>query len=325
MPKAPDSKKILLLMLKTLMENSDEKHRYNANALIQAVEDEGMTIERKAVYNNIKVLQEMDFDIIYSREAPAGWYMASRDFELPELKLLVDAVQISKFITAKKSDELVKKLGKLASTDEAKQLNRQVYATEQVKSDNEFIFYNVDTIQGALAEGKKISFKYYQWDVSKKLVAKNGGSAYVVSPWTMIWDDENYYLIAFDSVAGFIKFYRVDKMKDILVMDEKREGREEFEALDLAGFAKRTFGMFGGKTTYVTLECENDLIGVMIDRFGTDAMIAEVDENHFRITIDVSISGQFYGWLVGLGPGVKIKDPEWVRDEFKERLRSMFL
>ena len=200
-----------------------------------------------------------------------------------------------------------------------------MYATEQVKTDNEFIFYNVDTIQSALAEGKKISFKYYQWDVSKKLVAKNGGSAYVVSPWTMIWDDENYYLIAFDSVAGFIKFYRVDKMKDILVIDEKREGSEEFEALDLAGFAKRTFGMFGGKTTYVTLECENDLIGVMIDRFGTDAMIAEVDENHFRITIDVSISGQFYGWLVGLGPGVKIKDPEWVRDEFKERLRSMFL
>ena len=249
--------------------------------------------------------------------------MGSRKFELPELKLLVDAVQSSKFITVKKSRKLIKKLESLASVSEAKQLQRNVYITNRNKTLNESIYYNVDKIHDAILSDAKIRFVYYKWNTDKELIPRNNGNPFVVSPWALTWDDENYYLLAYDGESGIVKHYRVDKMRSIGLLKEKREGKAEFADFDMASFAKITFGMYGGKREHVTLECENNLIGAILDRFGTDVIIQKTDREHFRIRQEVSVSGQFFGWLVGLGAGVRIVSPQNVVDAMEHRLEEM--
>lgn len=249
--------------------------------------------------------------------------MGSRKFELPELKLLVDAVQSSKFITVKKSRELIKKLESLASVSEAKQLQRNVYITNRNKTLNESIYYNVDKIHDAILSDVKIRFIYYKWNTDKELIPRNNGNPFVVSPWAQTWDDENYYLLAYDEESGIVKHYRVDKMRSIGLLKEKREGKAEFADFDMASFAKITFGMYGGKREHVTLECENNLIGAILDRFGTDVIIQKTDREHFRIRQEVAVSGQFFGWLVGLGAGVRIVSPQNVVDAMEHRLEEI--
>ena len=318
-----EGKMRLLIILDTLIKKSDYTNRFSAQDLIVEVESYGYKAERKAVYDDIAAIKEMGYDVIYTRESPSGWYIGERDFEIPELKLLIDAVQVSKFITANKSRVLISKICGLAGGNEAKALHRQVYVTGRVKTDNERIFYNVDAIQDAMQHNKKIRFRYFAWDINKKKVPKHDGHTISISPWALTWDDENYYMLGFDEFAGIIKHYRVDKMDSITVTRNDRAGSREFSSIDMTAFAKRTFGMFGGKTENVMLECENSLIGAIIDRFGTDTIIAPSDEEHFRVRSEVTVSGQFYGWLVGLGPGVRIVAPQYIADEFRERLKSM--
>lgn len=323
MAKVTEGKIRLLIVLKTLTEKSDYHNRFSAQALISAVEDAGYKAERKAIYDDIAAIKEMGYDVIFTKERPAGWYIGQRTFELPELKLLIDAVQSSKFITKKKSTEMIKKIGSLAGEGDAKALRRQVHVAGRVKTDNERIFYNVDAIQEALRENRKIRFRYFVWDINKKKVAKHDGKAIEISPWALTWEEENNYMLGFEALAGIIKHYRVDKMENIQVSCDKREGSREFGQIDMSAFAKRTFGMFGGKTETVMLECENNLIGAILDRFGTDVIIVKSDEEHFCVQNEVTVSGQFFGWLVGLGPGVRIKAPKTVAEEFRKRLKAM--
>lgn len=320
MAKVVTSKLRTLYIMDALLEKSDSEHRLSTQDLLATLSANGIDVERKSIYDDLETLGEWGMDIIYTKEKPAGYYLGSRKFELPELKLLVDAVQSSKFITEKKSRELIKKLEGLASENEAKQLHRQVFIANRIKTQNESIYYNVDKIQEAIMANQNISFTYYKWNTDKELIARNGGNPFIISPWSLTWDDENYYMIGFDELSGLVKHYRVDKMQKINLTGDKRTGEAEFDKFDLAKFAKSTFGMYGGKHETVTLECENNLIGAILDRFGTDVIVVKTDDDHFSMRHEVAVSGQFFGWVVGLGSKAKITGPEYVVEEFKSWL-----
>ncbi len=319
-----NSKLKILYIMKALIEESDEDHVLSSVDLNMILKRHGLSADRKTIYNDIETLREFGLDILQNIGGNhAGYYIGSRDFELPELKLLVDAVQVSKFITSKKSKELIEKLEKLAGKNDAKQLQRNVFIYNRPKAGNETIYYNVDQIHKAILEDKKITFQYTEWTVKKQLVPKKSGQYYVVSPWSLTWDDQNYYLIAYDEEANLIKHYRVDKMKYAEVLTETRLGKEQFKDFDLAAFAKKTFGMYGGRDETVTLVCHNDLAGVMIDRFGKDTMLIPEGEEHFRINVLVSVSPQFFGWVTGLGSKVYIDGPRNVKEGYREYLEKI--
>ena len=267
---------------------------------------------------------EFGIDIVQAKGgAKQGYYVGSRDFELPEVKLLVDAVQSSKFITAKKSRELIGKIEKLVSENEAKQLQRNVFIFNRIKTENETIYYNVDCIHSAISANRQIKFQYSEWNIEKELAPKKGGQYYIVSPWELTWDDENYYLIAYEETSDKIKHYRVDKMRNTAELDQQRMGKNQFVDFDLASYAKKTFNMYGGKERKVSLVCDNSMIGVMIDRFSQEITVVREDEEHFRINVDIFISPQFFGWITGLGTGVRIDGPLDVKKDYKVFLENV--
>jgi predicted DNA-binding transcriptional regulator YafY len=320
---AEQSRKMsLLTLLQLLLKKTDEDHLLNASQIGELLEQEGISVDRRTIYKAIDSLTEFGIDIIQKKGSNSGYYVGSREFELPELKLLVDAVQASKFMTAKKSEELIKKLENQTSEYKARELNREVFIRNRMKTENEKIFYNVDDIHEAMNRDRQITFRYGEWTVEKRLVPRKNGALYRVSPWALSWDDENYYLIAYDREAGKIKHYRVDKMTEIKVLDQSRFGKEEFANFDLASYTKKTFGMFGGEEAKVTLLCHNRLVGVMIDRFGTDMTLFRADEGHFRIIVPVQVSPQFYGWVLALGRDVVIEGPVHVRTAYRRYLQD---
>ena len=271
-----------------------------------------------------KYLKEFGFDILQKKSrTDGGYYLASRDFELAELKLLVDAVQASKFMTEKKSRELIKKLEKLVSRHQAGQLQRQVFVTGRVKTANERNYYNVDTIYKAIDDNVKISFVYLEWNEKKELVPRKGGNTYEVSPWALIWEDENYYLAAYDEEAGIVKHYRVDKMGQVELTDKYRIGRDVFEQKNPAEYMKQTFGMYGGEEETVTLRIDKSLIGVIIDRFGKETDIRKHADGTVTARIKVAVSRQFFGWLAGLGSGAGIISPVPVRNKYVDWLQQI--
>ena len=250
----------MLYVMKTLLEQTDEEHVMSSYDLEKVLLSYGLKADRKTIYSDIETLEEFGLDIVSVKGGvKPGWYIASRDFELPELKLLVDAVQSSKFITEKKSMELISKIEKLAGAHEAKYLQRNVYIYNRIKAGNETIYYNVDSIHEAILFNRQIKFQYSEWNMEKELVLKRGGEYYEVSPWALTWDDENYYLIAYEESSDKIKHYRVDKMKNTAMTEEERAGREKFEDFDLASFSKKTFGMYGGRDERISLICEKRL------------------------------------------------------------------
>lgn len=316
MPKSEKQKQKLLYIAKYLMEQTDQNHAVSTPKLIEHLNSQGIKAERKSIYNDIDTLNDFGMDIIRSEEHRGAYMLASRPFELAEVKLLVDLVQSSKFITEKKSRELIGKLETLVSNYDAKAMGRQVEIIGRSKTNNENIYYNVDMVHTAISQNVKIQFHYFDWDIHKKMKLRRGGAIYEVSPWKLTWDDENYYLLAFDEEANQIKFYRVDKMLDVILTEEHREGKESFEKLDMAEFSKKTFGMFAGRETTVRLLCDNSLIGVIVDNFGTEVALRKEDDTHVIARMDVVVSSQFFGWLAGLGDRVKIISPEDVREEY---------
>ncbi len=236
---------------------------------------------------------------------------------------MIDVIQSSKFITQTKSRELITKIKKFVSEYQARQLQRQVFINDRVKNMNESVYYNVDDIYTAINDNRKIRFKYYKWSIEKKLIARHNGDWFVVSPWALTWNDENYYLVGFDSKAGKIKHYRVDKILRIQMSKEEREGKEHFQKLDMADYAKKSFGMFGGKEQTVKLLVHNSLAGVIIDRFGKDIMMIPEDEQYFTVNVDVHISRQFLGWVFSLGEQVRILKPDEVVVEMKKEIKRL--
>lgn len=320
MPRSEKQKLKLLYIAQYLMEKTDEEHTVTTADIIAYLAANQISAERKSIYTDIDMLIDYGMDIVKFSGKPGGYKLVSRKFELAELKLLVDAVQSSKFITTKKSRELIGKLETLCSKNEARQLHRQVVVTNRNKTVNENIYYNVDMIYNAIAENVKVKFQYFEWTVNKEMKLRRGGQYYVVSPWLLTWDDENYYLIAYDSEKEMIKHYRVDKMLKIELSCEKREGKKEFEHFDIAAYSRKTFGMFAGEEETVTLCCEESMTGVLIDRFGTEVAMRPKDETHILVRVNVAVSRQFFGWITGLGAAVRIVSPERTVLEYQQYL-----
>ena len=323
MPKSEKQKLKLLYITQYLMEKTDENHIATTTALIDYLASNGSTAERKSIYTDIELLIDYGLDIVKVKGRPAGYQLVSRQFELAELKLLVDAVQASKFITSKKSRELIGKLETLCSKKEARQLHRQVVVTNRTKAVNENIYYNVDQIYSAIAGNVKIRFLYFEWNVKKEMQLRHDGAFYEVSPWLLTWDDDNYYLIAYDDESRMIKHYRVDKMLKLSLSDKKRQGKEQFENFDIAAYSKKTFGMFAGEEKMVTLSCKTNLIGVIIDRFGNEASLRENREGFVLVRVKVAVSRQFFGWLTGLSDAVKIVGPKETAEEYRSYLEEI--
>ncbi len=321
MAKSSSQKLKILYLMKIFLERTDCEHSLTLAEIIKLLADENISAERKSLYDDINTLRAYGMNIETVRDSSVRYYLESRLFELPELKLLVDAVQASKFITAKKSGELIKKLEKFSSTYEAMRLNRQVYVSNRIKAMNESIYYNVDFIHNAINDNKKITFKYYEWTPEKEKRLRHDGALYSVSPWALTWDDEYYYMIAYDSAVSKIKHYRVDKMIKISISDEKREGSEVFEDFDMAIYSKQTFGMFGGELTTVRIECDNSLAGVVIDRFGTDVTMLPRGEK-FEASIRVMVSPTFISWALGFGSKLKILSPTPVAEMLKDTAKA---
>ena len=307
-----------------LLQNSDEEHPVSVHQIISYLETQGISAERKTIYNDIDALRFFGLDIVQGGSGKtSGYYVANRNFELPELKLLVDSVQSSKFITHKKTATLIKKIENMASIHEAQLLNRQVFVANRIKTMNESIYYNVDEIHNGISQNKKIKFKYFEYTVSKERQYRHGGEFYVVSPFAMTWDDENYYMVAYDSAAQMIKHYRIDKMEKISVVNEERDGLETYNALDMAVYSKKTFGMFTGEEENVALRFDNSLVGAVLDRLGRDVFIIPDGPDHFTVRTDVIVSPQFFAWVLGFGGGAQILGPDSVLEKMKAHLRAV--
>ncbi len=326
-PRLNQKLKIMYLM-KILLEETDEDHDLTLNEIVEKLKAYNVTAERKSLYSDIENLRTFGLDIIGMQYGKTYHYkVASRQFQLVELKLLVDAVQSSRFIPEKKSDELIAKLESYASKYEAKKLARQVNVNGRVKTMNERIYYSVDKIHEALNEESQIKFQYFTWTADKKMELKHGGAYYSVSPWALCWDDEKYYLVGYDNREYKIKHFRVDKMADVSVVYEEREGKEEFSKMQMSEYTNRLFGMFDGNLETVTLLCENHAANVIIDRFGTDIPLMKTDAEHFTVRVRVSVSKLFLSWIMAI-PGVKIVAPERTVDMMKseiKRLQEMYL
>ncbi len=307
-----------------MLKYTDEEHGLTINEIRDKLLEYEISAERKSLYEDMKDLEVLGFSIeSYSEGRNTKYHVVNKPFEIAETKLLVDAIQSSKFITERKSRQLIKKLMENVSDFEAAQLNRQVVVSGRIKAMNESIYYNVDEIHSAISHNKTIEFEYLKWDLNKKLVPRKEGK-YEVSPWALTWDNENYYLVAYDSEAGKIKHYRVDKMRSISMTEKSREGRDIFEKFDMAAYTKESFGMYGGEETTVILRFKDHLVGVMIDRFGTDIPIHPSDREGFSETrVQVAVSEQFFGWIFGLGSDVEIVEPKDIRQNFKKTLDEL--
>lgn len=310
----------LFYLMKILLEKTDEEHTITVPEMIAELGKLGISAERKSVYDDLEYLKLFGLDVCSRKTRTHDYFIGSREFELPELKLLVDSVQSSKFITHKKSMELISKIEKLTSEANAKKLHRQVFVTNRVKTVNETIYYNVDKIHDAIAANKQITFKYYDLDVNRKKVYRKNGDRYTESPVALTWDDENYYLITYKEKYDDYAHYRVDKMESIEITEEDRVLSEE--PFDLSAYSKTTFAMFGGEETEVSIKFENDLVGVVFDRFGTDVRIVKADEDHFICTVKVAVSPHFLSWIVSFGRRAKIMSPDYVVDEMYALLRE---
>ncbi len=318
-------KQKMLILMKIFFEETDDTHFLTMQEIIRKLADCGVNADRKTLYVDFDELRDFGFDIIAEKIGRNYYYhIGRRHFELPELKLLVDAVQCARGITDKKSAQLIKKLEYMASRHEAHRLNRQVYIAGRIKTMNESIYYNIDAIHEAISSDRQIRFKYFKWDLQKKVKLRKEGDWFQISPWILLWDNEYYYLVGYDAGYQMIKHYRVDKMLNISLADEKREGGEQFKKLDITRYTRSLFGMFTGEETKVTLEVQNSMVSVIIDRFGKDIYITPIDEDRFRTTVNVTVSNQFLGWIMGLGGKVKITGPDEVVEMMKSEIRNMY-
>ena len=324
MAKAGNQKLKMLYLMQIFMRETDDEHMLTMQEIISLLANAGIKADRKTLYLDFEELRHFGLDIIGEADGRNYYYyLGARDFELPELKLLVDSVQSAKFITDRKSKDLIKKLESLVSKYQATRLQRQVSISGRVKTMNESIYYNVDKLHEAINRDRRIRFQYYRWNIKKEMELRKNGSRYEVSPWGLMWDDENYYLVGFDSEDSRIKHYRVDKMLKISITNDRRLGRAEFQAFDLPRYTRSLFGMYGGEETRVTMEAKNDMVGVLIARFGKDIPIMPLDEDHFRTVVNVAVSNQFLGWIMAIGSSVRITAPESVVEKMRAEIRRL--
>ena len=322
MSKSSNQKTKLLHLARMLLRQTDEDHPLAVAQIIEALARQDIKAERKSIYDDMEALRLFGLDVQCRKGKSPGWFVGERDFELPEVKLLMDAVQSSRFITQRKSDTLIRKLEGLASVHQAGQLQRQVYVSGRIKVMNESIYYNVDKLHTAIAGQKAITFKYFDYDIARKKVFRQEGKRYMVSPYGLIWNSENYYLVAFDHAHRELRHYRVDKMTEIVVTNLDREGREQHRDFQLAEYGQKHFGMYGGQELKVTLRGRREKASLVWDRFGQDIILVPDGEDYFTVTLPVVISPQFFGWLLGLNGSITLAGPKEAVSAYRQRLAA---
>ena len=323
MARSANQKLKLLYLLRFLQRQSDERHPVTVADMIEELSQHDIAAERKSIYDDLETLRSFGADIVQQRGKQTGYYIGQRDFELPELKLLVDSIQSSKFITEKKTVSLIRKLENLASVHDARMLERQVYVRNRVKSMNESVYYNVDEISNAINRDRMIRFRYFEFTVEKERQYRRGGAGYVLSPFALMWDDENYYMLAWDAEEARMKHFRVDKMSAISTLETARQGKEAFRDTDMSAYSKKVFGMFTGQESAVKLRFANHLAGAVIDRFGKDVMLMRDGPDAFTVTVNVAVSPLFFAWVFGFGAEAEILGPEAVREQARDAAREI--
>ncbi len=315
MPRSSNQKRKLSVIREILYEHTNPSHPITVKEIIARLNAMGIAAERKSIYNDIETLIVMGEDIKVIRGKSTGYYIDSRKFDLSELKLLIDAVRASRFIPERQSKKLMEKLSSLACVHDRPSLNRQVFVSNRAKTLNGDIFSTVDILHEAMENNLSVSFKYFQWTVEGKKEYRKNGESYIISPWSLVWDDSTYYLVGFDNEKNAIRHYRVDKMTNAEILNEPRLGKEEFKQYDINSYSGSTFGMFGGVPERVTLSCSNRLANVMLDRFGSKTPILKQGDR-FRITVNVVPSPVFLGWIISFGEEAEIIEPKAVRDKY---------
>ena len=321
MARQGQQKRKLLVLQDYLLRQSDEQHPLTMQQILDELDRQGIPAERKSIYDDLETLRQHGRDIVTVRSGvQTGYFIANRDFQLPELRLLVDAVQSSRFLTHRKSMELIEKLERLASVHEAQQIHRSVSVVRRIKNMNESIYINVDTIQSAMAADRQVRFRYFDYDVSRSRVLRRDGEAYHISPYGLTWDNQNYYMIGYDADAGELRHYRVDRMTALSVDEAARTGDAALKTLDMAQYTGQVFSMFDGEERQVLLRFRNHLAGAVIDRFGSEVPLTPDGDEHFTTRVGVRVSPQFFGWLCGFGDEVQLLAPADVAEEYRQHL-----
>ena len=326
-----ESKKLIPIYLMELFSyKTDESHYVRMPEILNFLESKGIFAERRTIYSAISILNSADFEIIGVQEKGGyKYHHPTRKFDTNELKFLIDSVAASKFLTEKKSKELINKIKSLGSVYDTEYLNRNILLSKRIKSMNDKVLKNLDILYAAINSNNQITFQYVRWTWQKKLIYLKGGNLFNASPYAISLFDDNYYLIAFDNQTKQLKHYRVDKMQTIKLLAKTRVGKEDFDNFDISEYAAKTFNMYGGKEEYIKLQCKNSLANVIIDRFGKNLIIRPDFDNpdYFIVGITINVSPQFYGWLFGLGADVKVLSPNSVIESYKktaEKILSVY-
>lgn len=327
----------ILYTVEALYRKSDENNSINSTDIARYIEGYGLSVDRKSIYGYINLLSGqygMDID----REGKNGYKLLSRIFDLADLKMLVDALCSSKFISRDKTKEIIDKLGKLTTEKNADKLYREVFVENAVKSDNHSVPYNIDHIHQAINEDKRITFKYFSFEVDfsggskfkKKYRTYGEGEhkgeikIYEQSPFALVWKNENYYMLSYDDEKQDVRTFRVDKMEDAEVLDKERAGSAVFKKIDIQKYANTAFSMFSGDKTEVELRVKNKLASVIVDRFGNNIKrVHKIDDEHFQFSAEIQRSDMFFGWISGFGDGIEIVSPKDLRDEYKEYISDI--
>lgn len=327
MPKGRNQKLKLFFLRKILTERTDREHGITIKNILEILDENDIGAERKSLYDDMKELEKTGVIIKGQKKGNEYYYhVDKREFELAELKLLVDAIQSSRFITEKKSDELIRKLEGFCSVYEAGDLQRQVYVSGRVKTMNESIYNSIDAIYNSISSNHEIRFKYGSWNIKKEMELKKGGAFYQISPWALVWSNEYYYMIGFDSEAAMIKHYRVDKMSAMSYTDTLRKGSELFKNFNLAEYTQKNMSMYEGVEKTISLEADNSLVGVFIDKFGLeDVTVMSSDESKSIIRFRVCVNSQFLGWIFALNGKARIIGPESVVQQAEDMIKKLYL
>lgn len=323
-----ESKKLIPIYLQELfLERTDDRHFLRMPEILSYLETKNIYADRRTIYAAIFLLRSAGFDIEGIKEKGGfKYHLINRQFDTNELKFLIDSVAVSKFLTEKKSKELINKIKSFGSIYDSKILNRNILIGERIKSMRDNVLTNIDNIHLATSSNRQITFKYLRWTTKRTLEPSDSKKVYRVSPYAVCLSDNNYYMIAFDNLTKKLRHYRVDKMKSIHLLDEPREGLETYKNFDIADYSKKTFGMFGGREQTISVQCKNSFVGVFIDRFGDSVSIRPNYENpdYCICRMTVNVSPQFYGWIFALGAEVTIVSPQSAIDEFREMAKTIF-
>lgn len=305
----------ILHLFQFLYRNTDEMNPASVADILRFWELQGICSERKQVYKDIALLQDFGVDVIRIKSTQNHYFIGDRLFELPELKLLVDAVESSRFITSKKSGDLIRKLGQLTSSAQAEQLDRHIYMDGMLKPSNEAIYYIVDTIQSSIQSNQQISFQYYEYLPTKEKVLKHQGYRYQFTPYALIWNRDHYYVVGWSEKHMKLSQFRVDRMTSVEMMDQPGHQLLGFEP---AEYVQKVFGMYPDDLQMVTLFCENDVMRSIIDRFGEGVRTEVVDDDHFQAIVEVAPSPPFFGWIFTFAGKIRILKPDNVLEEMRQ-------